>query len=291
MKKLSIFTPLLIMFNLGFAQLAWVEPDPTIATEKITIYVDLSKLDLSLEHNQKLFDNPGPMYIWTWRPKEHPIGHPLVNGEGEKAWQNSNEALKMTQAPEKGEKVWKYEMIPTEFYEVAASAVYSNGLSFLVKPKNGGGYGDPDIKSNDINLAINPPKTDKGAVYLFPSVVLDDEIATFVYDNAAEKKATMSNLSPSEELYVYIKATAIDTATQVVTTYQPSSFFQVPNNPNLKLENTSATQWKLYMIPRTFLNIPLTQKLQEIEFIVRKKNWSSDDDSSADKPKVKIGCN
>lgn len=291
MKKISAILALIATANISMAQLAWIEPEPTLANEPITIYVDLSKLDLSLEHNQKLFENAGPMYIWTWRPAEHPIGHPLVNGEGEKAWQNSNEALKMTAVPEKGPKVWKYEMTPTEFYGVSASDVYTKGLSFLVKPKNGGGFGDPDIKSNDINLPVNPPKTDKGAVYLFPSVLLSDEIMTLTYDNAAEKKVTMRNLNPGEELYIFVKATAIDTTTQLVTIYQPSTFFQVPNNPKLRLENVSATQWKLYMIPRTFFNIPSTQTLQDIEFIVRKKNWSSDDDSSADKPKVEAGCN
>ncbi|MES2780420.1 MAG: hypothetical protein V4651_11035 [Bacteroidota bacterium] len=291
MKKIIYILSILGIIQSAAAQIAWVEPDPTIATSKITIYVDISKLDMSKENNQLLAANPGPMYLWTWKPFEFAAGSPKANGIGEKAWKNSNELLKMTPVPDKGPKVWMYEMIPTEFYEVSATQVYSTGISFLVKPKDGGGYGDPDIKSDDISIPITPPKTDKGAVYIFPSVALDTEIATIVYDNAAEKKATMKNLPANSELYVYLKATAKDTATGVITTYQPSSFFQVINNPNLKLENVSATQWKLYLIPKNLFGIPDNLVPQDIEILVRKKDWISDDDTSGDKPNIKFGCN
>jgi hypothetical protein len=292
MKKIigTIVTMLCIALN-SFAQVAWIDPDPTIATAKITIYVDLSKLDMSKDNNQRVANDPGPMYLWTWKPYEFAAGSPKANGTGEKAWKNSNELLKMTPVPDKGPKVWKYEMIPTEFYELTASQVYASGLAFLVKPKDGGGYGDPDIKTDDITIPVNPPKTSKGAVYNFPSILLQDEITTIVYDNAAEKKATMQKLDAGTELYVYLKATAKDTATGVITTYQPSSFFQVPTNPALRMQNISATEWRLYIIPRTFFGIPANLIPQDVEVLVRKKDWISDDDTSGDKPKVKFGCN
>lgn len=292
MKKILVVTAILLsIVTRSLAQVGWIEPDPTIATAQITIYVDLSKLDMSKEYHQLIAADPGPMYLWTWKPFEFGTGHPKANGSGEKAWKNSNELLKMTPAPDKGPKVWKYEMIPTEFYEVSASQVYTSGLAFLVKPKDGGGYGDPDVKTDDIIIPVNPPKTDKGAVYTFPSVLLENEITTLVYNNAAEKKATMQKLDPSTELYVYLKATAIDTATGNITIYQPSSFFQVTNNPALRLQNVSATEWRLYMIPRKFFGIPDNLIPQDVDILVRKKDWTSDDDTSGDKPKVKFGCN
>lgn len=289
MKKLGFIIGLLLAAVASHAQLAWVEPDPTIATEKITIYVDLSKLDLSLDHNQRLFDNAGPMYIWTWKPKELDAANPNVNGTGDKPWQNSNDALQMTPDPDKGAKVWKFEMTPTEFYGVSANEVYTNGLSFLVKPKNGGGYGDPDIKSNDINLPINPPKTDKGSVYMFPSAPLETQIVTLVYDNKADRKPGMQNLDAGTEIYAYLKATATDTA-GVTTVYQPTPFFQVPNNPNLKMTYVGNGQWKLYMIPRSFFGIAANQTITTVDIVVRKKNWVSDDDSASNKPVVEFGC-
>jgi hypothetical protein len=290
MRKLLFTICILGIAVKAMSQAAWIEPVPTLATEKITIYVDLDKLDMSLDHNKLLAADPGPMYFWTWKPFEFPTGSPKVNGLGEKPWKNSNDLLEMTPAPDKGPKVWKFEMVPTEFYEVTATQVYASGLAFLVKPKDGGGYGDPDVKSNDLTIPITPPKTDKGAVYQFPTVMLGEEITTIVYDNGAEKKATMQNLDPSAELFVYLKATAMDTATAVVSTYQPSSFFQVPNNPNLKMKFEGSGKWKFYMIPNEFFGIPGTQQLVDLEILVRKKDWLSDDDTSGDKPKPKFGC-
>jgi hypothetical protein len=213
-----------------------------------------------------------------------------VNGTGEKPWKNSNDLLQMTLAPDKGPKVWMYEMVPTEFYELTATQVYASGLAFLVKPKDGGGYGDPDIKTNDLIIPITPPKTDKGAVFQFPTKIVGNEITTIVYDNLAEKKATMQNFSPSEDLYVYLKATAKDTATAVITSYQPSPFFQVPNNPKLQMKYEGNGKWKLYMIANDFFGIPPTQQLVDMEILVRRKNWVSDDDTSGDKPKPEFGC-
>jgi hypothetical protein len=290
MKKLLYILMALCASVNAFAQAAWIEPTPTIATEKITIYVDLSKLDMSQETNQRLVADPGPMYIWTWKPFEFPVGSPKVNGTGEQPWKSSNELLKMTPAPDKGEKVWMYEMIPTEFYEVTATQAYAAGLSFLVKPKDGGGYGDPDIKTNDFNIPIVPPKTDKGAVYQFPKTLLADEITTIVYDNASEKKPTMQNLTSDTVLYAYLKATAKDSASGVVTVYEPSKFFAVVSNPNLLMPYAGGTQWKLSLIPRQFFGVPANLEMVDMTIWIRKRDWASDNDTSGDKPVPEFGC-
>ncbi|MEZ5172923.1 MAG: hypothetical protein R2850_05325 [Bacteroidia bacterium] len=52
--------------------------------------------------------------------------------------------------------VYSYTMVPTEFYEVDAATVYENDIKFLVKPKDGGGYGIPS-KSEDLTFEVNPP--------------------------------------------------------------------------------------------------------------------------------------
>ncbi len=293
MKKLILSLATLFYSITAFTQVAWVEPDPTIATEKITIYVDLNKLDLSLEHNALLLANPGPMYIWTWKPYEWPVGTPKTNGLGEKPWQNSNDLLQMTPAPEKGEKVWKYEMVPTEFYEVPASQVYASGIALIVKPKNGGGYGDPDIKTNDLSIPINPPKTDKGALYSFPSVLLEDEITTIVYNNAAEQKPSMQNLPSTTKLYMHLKATAKDSATGVVTTYEPYKLLQVLNKPHLLLQYTSPNTWTYGNIIQDYFNFPPTAIPIDMEMRIVKEGWTSDDDTGGNfgkVPLVKFGC-
>jgi hypothetical protein len=271
------------------AQTAWIEPDPTDVTQKIRIYVDLNRLDKGLEHNQLLIDNPGPFYIWTWKPFEHPTGTPKANGEGEKPWKNSNELLKMTKDDTKGEKVYYYEMTPTEFYEVSAAKVYADGISFLLKPKDGGGYGDPDVKSNDFNLTVTPPKTDKGTLYPFPSVLLGNHITTITYDNTLEKKVSMQNLADGDA-YLYLKATIKDTASGLLKTIEPSKFLMVQDNPQLEMKKSADGKFRLRMVPDRFFNVPAGHVLTEIEMIVRKKNWNSVADQIAETVKYKCGC-
>lgn len=293
MKKLIHKVSLLCMFFVALhgstkAQIAWIEPDPTIVTDTIKLYIDLDKLDVSKEHNVLLQAHPGPFYIWTWSPFEHPVGSPKVNGEGEKPWKNSNEILKMEKDDSKGPKVYFYKMVPTDFYEVDAATVYSKGINFLVKPKDGGGYGDPDVKSTDMILAVKPPKLDKGTLYSFPSTILQDKLNCIIYDNSIEKKVTMQNLADGEAL-LYIKATIEDTA-GVQSFIEPSKFLQLQNNPKLVMKKDATGKFKLYMIPDQFLNIPAGSTLKEIELTVRKKIWAGGADQIDNREKYKAGC-
>jgi hypothetical protein len=289
MKKILLAILLLINVEFVLAQAAWIDPDPTNVTQTIRLYVDLDKLDKSIEHNQLLLANPGPFYIWTWSPFEHPVGSPKVNGEGERPWQNSNEILKLTKDDTKGPNVYYYEMIPTEFYEVSAADVYAKGINFLVKPKNGGGYGDPDIKSTDFILAVNPPKTDKGTLYPFPSVILEDKLLAIIYDNSIEKKVSMQNLADGDAL-LYIKATIEDTVTLATSTIEPSKFLQLQNNPKLTMKKDASGKFKLYMIPKQFLNIPNGSVIKEIELTIRKRSWAGGADQIDQRVKFKGGC-
>lgn len=289
MKKILLILSIVFStINLVNGQAAWIEPDPTIVTSTIRLYVDLDKLDPSLEHNTLLKAHPGPFYIWTWSPFEHPTGSPKVNGEGEKPWKNSNEILKMTKDDTKGPNVYYYEMIPTEFYEVSASDVYSKGISFLVKPKDGGGYGEPDVKSNDLVIPVSPPKLDKGTLYPFPSSILQNQLTCIIYDNAIEKKVTMQNLADGDAL-LYIKATVEDTATSVTSTIEPSRFLQLQNNPKLTMKKDASGKFKIYMIPNQFFNIPAGSVLKEIELTVRKRSWAGGADQIDERVKYK-GC-
>jgi hypothetical protein len=284
----NILTTIFICLGIQtFAQLAWVEPVPTIATEKITIYVDLSKADMSNANIAALVAYEGPLYLWTWKPAELPGTNPRANG----TWANSNEALQMTKAPDKGPQVWKFEMIPTEFYGVTPAEVYSNGLAFLVKAKDGSG--SPEKKTDDITLAIEPPVTDKGSLYNFPSILLKDEITTLVYDNAVEKKPSMQNLPANTQLYIYLKATARDTVSGVIGTYEPYRLLQTLGKPNLLLRNVGSSKWTYGLIVQQFFNFPPTAVPIDLEMRVVKENWASDNDTGGNFPKLKIvefGC-
>lgn len=289
MKKILFAILLLVSTKFVSGQAAWIEPDPTDVTKTIRIYVDLDKLDATKEPTARLLADPGPYYMWTWSPAELPVGNPKVNGEGERPWQNSNEILKLTKDDTKGPKVYYYEMVPTEFYEVSAAVVYEKGINFLVKPKNGGGYGDPDTKSEDITIAVNPPKTDKGTLYPFPSIIKQDKLVAIIYDNSKETKATMQNLGENDVL-LYMKAYVEDTATAVISTIEPSKFLQLQNNPKLAMKKDATGKFKIYMIPDKFFNIPAGSVLKELELTIRKRAWASGADQIDQRIKFKGGC-
>jgi hypothetical protein len=268
-----------------FGQANWIEPENPDVTKKIRIYVDLTKTT-----NRSCADSTGPFYIWTWLPKEHPVGHPLRNGSGEKEWQNSNEALKMTNDAAKGPLVWYYEMVPTEFYEVPASEVYKKGISLLVKTKNGGGYGAPDVKTEDLIFTIEPPKTDRGAIYSAPSSMALNEVANIIYDNNFELNDSMANVS-NDDLYAWVSASIKDTATSITRTFAPSSFFNVASNPDLKLIKVDAKKYRLSFIPSKLFNVTSNKEvITQIEVTVRRGNYTGPNDKSEAQPKLKFAC-
>ena len=91
---------LLFLFSIGLKAQVSTEPSEDIKPdEPLKIIVDISKLDASLDHVvnlQTAAADGEDLYIWTWSPAEHPVGHPLTNGLGAQAWKNSNDSLKMT---------------------------------------------------------------------------------------------------------------------------------------------------------------------------------------------------
>ena len=280
---------LLITFSLlsakVFGQASWIEPENPDVTKPIRIYVDLTKTT-----NTSCKDSTGPFYIWTWNPKEHPLGHPLVNGTGEKSWQNSNEALKMTNDATKGPLVWYYEMTPTAFYEVPAADVYKKGISLLVKTKNGGGYGAPDVKTEDLTFTIEPPKTDRGSMYATPSAMIQNEIVNLIYDNQKEINPGMQNLV-NEELYMLVTATIKDTVTGVIRTFAPSTFLNVSQNADLKLVFDGSGKYRLSFIPNKLFNITSSNDLvTQVELVVYKKLYTGPSDRSDGQPKIKFSC-
>ncbi|MEX1189008.1 MAG: hypothetical protein WED33_07100 [Bacteroidia bacterium] len=284
-KIFSIIGFLLVSTNLTFGQAVTSEPtEYTDPTTEVKIIVNLGLLDQTLEHTQLLLQaaNDGlDMYIWTWKPFEFPAGSPKANGEGAQAWKNSNELLKMTM---ESDLVYSYTMIPTEFYEVDAATVYGEDIFFLIKPKDGGGYGDPDIKSEDLTLEINPPNVARTVVYGFPSSPLQDDIFRIVYDNYREDKVSMQNLE-ADQCYVFLEVTLTDGST-----ITPSGFFQVGNNPDLQMKLIEPGIFEIIMIPEVYFNLQPGQKIDKVKAIVMKKNFLSGADRVDDDYIVDMAC-
>ncbi len=285
MKNL-IYSLLFCLFSsTAFAQVSWIEPESPDVTQPIKIYIDLSKTT-----NTSCATLPGPFYIWTWLPKELPTGNSKVNGLGDKPWKNSNDVLKMTKDETKGPQVWYYEMIPTQFYEVDANEVYSKGISFLAKPKDGGGYGAPDLKTEDQIIAVSPPKLTRSYIYQLPATVLTNEITTIFYNNPVDTNVGMKNLEDGDA-YLWIKCSGTDTLTGAPVVYQPSTFFDAGDNPNLLMKKDPLTgKFYLNMIPSIFFGMSPTFKAKDMECTVRKKLYNTTADRTTDQPKIKFGC-
>ena len=127
MKK-QLLSALVLLFLGGssaFAQKVWTDPVEPVATDSVTIYVDLTQMDC-----QSLVGEAGPMYMWSWNPADPPA---VPGGNGD--WSDSNEEMIMVND---GPNIWKKTILPTDFYGVDAATVYENDISFLVKAKDGG---------------------------------------------------------------------------------------------------------------------------------------------------------
>lgn len=237
-------------------------PDPN---DSLVLIVDLKLLDNSIEHVQNLIDDANAgmgVYIWTWNPYEFPAGHPKRNGTGSQEWKSSNDTLQMT---DMGDLVYKYTFGPTlaEWYEVDAADVYARGLSFLVKPKDGGGYGDPDRKSEDINIAIDPPAAIRNPAWMFPARPLLDDIITITYENFREDTTYLQDLQPGE-VYLYMECTTTDGTVHRVTNY-----FQTPTNPDLEMPYVDEGVFRMRFNPRQRFGLPADAEVEQWNFRLR----------------------
>jgi hypothetical protein len=283
------------IFNSIIAMLAVVVASAQVSSEpaeninpadSVKIIVDLDQLDITQDYVQNLIadaDAGLDLFIWTWKPAEHPAGHPLVNGLGGAAWKNSNPALMMTK---EANHVYSYTMVPTEFYEVDAGTVYQEDIHFLVKPKDGGGYGDPDRKSGDLVLKIDPPATDRPPVFNFPSNLGQDDVLTVVYENWRETKASMQNLHP-DSAYIDAQCKLVSGSTIKI----PENYFMdITQYPQAKMVEVEEGVFEWVIIPERYFNLQPGQEIEEIIIIVRKPTFAGGNERIENALDVTIKC-
>jgi hypothetical protein len=163
------------------------------------------------------------------------------------------------------DRIYSFTMIPTDFYGVDAAAVFTEDIHFLVKPKDGGGYGDPDRKSTDLVFEINPPSIEKEVVYSFPSNALQDDFIRIVYDNYRDTLAAMQNIVAGE-CYVHLKAVLTDGSV-----VQPSPYFSAGDNPDLEMKDLGTGTFEKTIIPEIFFGLQDGQKIDRLIAVVFKK--------------------
>ena len=248
------------------AQKVWTEPETDIDPEDtLKIYIDLSQMDCD-----KLLGTTDPVYLWSWMPADP------VNGNGD--WSNSNTDNEWESL---GNEIYRFTMIPTEFYGVDAQTVYDNDISFLAKSLDGGSGGDcsaggDENKTEDLMVAVDPPTGGLVKVFPFPSFADGDsmgitqkDVFTVFYDNSIEDKASMQNAG---DLYVY--PTAFDLNGN---TYRPATIANVGSTPSLQMtKNGTLYNWTIQ--PESLFNIPDGEVLDYIQLqIVKPVIVNSDD--------------
>ena len=271
MKKIVYSALLMAVAFVAKAQVSTEPPSNINPDDSLKIIVNLDQLDGTQEYVQNLIadaDAGLDIYIWTWKPVEHPAGHPLVNGVGGSPWKNSNDTLVMKK---EAEHVYSYKMVPTDFYGCDAALVYKEDIHFLVKPKDGGGYGDPDRKSGDLKVAVDPPATERDPVYGFPTAIAEDDILTIVYENDRETKTSMQNLD-ADSAYVHAECKLVS---GTVVKYPPNYFDDPSGYPAAKMTLVDADEniFNHYMVPREYFNLSATEEIDEIKIVIRKPEW------------------
>jgi len=267
--KLTYITTLLFLcwsFG-GYAQVTTDPAKDIDPTKELKIIVDIAAFSSSDDFVLNLQDSAAAgadMYIWTWMPAEHPAGHPLVNGIGAEAWKNSNDSLRMTK---EGSSVYSYTMVPTEFYEVDAQTVFDKDISFLVKTKDGGGFGDPDTKSPDLSIKVDPPKLERDPAFLFPAKFGKDDVVMLEYDNNEEEVPGMQNLHP-DSAYIFVEALLSDSTTVRIA----QNNFTVGSFPELKVDQVPGEPgiFRKFIIPSQFFNIPDNLGLIRLTLFIQK---------------------
>jgi len=282
MKRHLILFGALLFSAISFAQVT-SEPEVVEPADSVKIIVDLS-----MTSNEWFIMDwvalDCTMYIWTWKPAEHPAGHPLENGIGSTAWKNSNPALRMKK---EAEGIYSYTLVPTDFYEVDAATVYAEDIHFLIKPKDGGGYGDPDNKTEDLMLAVDPPISIKDPGFIFPNSFNPDDLISVVYEY--DREDTTNNrmvwaqededaygipkgpLGP-DDVYIFAECTTADSSV-----YFFANNFTVDQFPELKMEYIGEGVYEKLLVPSDFFEpiIPAGSDIAEIRFVIQRRLfWS-----------------
>ncbi len=259
MKKFILFNIILTAFTTVFAQKGWITPDPVNLDDSITIWVDIKKCE-----RQQLAGSTDPLYMWTWAPKEHPVGHPLHNG----TWGASNDALRFTSA---GNDIWFYRMIPTKFYECTKADLYSKGINLLLKKKDGTGtVSGGEDKTEDITIKIDMPVSGPKKFFPFPGLVLKDtlsvspeDVLSITYDRNLETNDTLRDKS---DFYCVVKARYGTGSTEYIYFVDGDKLTAADKNisalvPQMLMKDIGGGKFRFSFIPDKFFESKNPSKL------------------------------
>ena len=231
--------------NGGFA---WLDPAIPDVTDSVYIYINVA----ADPNCATLTGSAGPLYVWTWSPAA------VDNQLG--SWDNSDEGMIMQHV---SDDVWRFGLIPTEFYGVEAADVYDLGLCFLAKEKNGGSGGDcgaggGEFKTTDIWLEVPAAFVPERKVRSFPDVVEGDtlysrrdDVFTLSYNQNLEEN---EGLVGESEFYVFPRAIGDNGSLySVVSPFNANTICFNDDNANLlRMATEGDSRHQFSIIPEEF---------------------------------------
>ncbi|MEL6866971.1 MAG: hypothetical protein AAFP19_21280 [Bacteroidota bacterium] len=255
----------------GAGGLAWIDPAVPDVNDSVYIYIDVSK-DPNCTN---LVGSEEPLFIWTWSPVS-----PAEAKQG--MWNNSGDDAMMEQVD--GD-IWRFGMIPTEYYGAEAEEIYARGFCFLAKQRDGGSGGDcndggEEFKSTDMHLSVPSPFVTQRKVYSYPEPVegdtllsRSDDVFTLFYNNRVESKETMINV---DEMWIYFRLEGDDGVE-----YSYSTLFDVGNNPELMMQNDGNNLFSFSFIPDDFLAGVLPEGVKAHRLRLQLLRWPFNDTDDA----------
>ncbi|MDD2277504.1 MAG: hypothetical protein PHD06_01235 [Bacteroidales bacterium] len=278
MKRL-IFASIIALFSYsGYSQIcgslivSTIPEEPT-ATDEITLTVKFT----CPEYEQWGVED---IYLWVWTDKtDQPSGLPdmfpgaddvqPLNGLGDQAWKNSNPYLKMEKI---GDNTYQYVFTPTIMFKLNPSDLRSMG--FLCKPKDGGGYGDPDMKTEDQELVFKSLTFIEDLGRTFPATVSANDIITIYFNQKIADDATFAAYTGNLLLTIrpYVDNTPagpemVFSATKTMNGNIPEHKVTLLPNEHLDLSNLSEGQ-KVNKLIYYFHNQLKTLKSEEFTKIL-----------------------
>jgi len=263
MKKIIYSIICLFIAEFAFGQAAYVLPSPTGADEPLTIYIDVSQTTYTGLKDRLIAypEEVNNVYIWTWQPADN-------GGNGQ--WNSSSENRKMEHV---SGLLFKYTIIPTEFYGVSGPQLFSRGISCLAKLKDGNALPDipQEAKTEDLNITIIPKLCDD-KYCIFPEIGKAEDYISITYNNNIELDPNLQNLGSDE---VYLHAVIRGNTAFNIYPYVPVA--QAASTPALKMKPVAGRpgEFRLTILPEEFFGeiVPDTQTMRELRFYVVKPGY------------------
>lgn len=265
MKQTLLTAALLVCAHALFAQIAYVTPSPTGATDVMTLYIDIGQSQEGSQNNaikSMLADHPtDAVFLWAWQP-----GAPVA-GNGD--WDASNEAMELTH---EGGMLYSMTFVPTDFFGVDGPTFFAQGISCLAKLSDGNAYDgeyDGEAKTEDLHVDIIPKLCDD-LVCVFPEIGEPTDYIHITYDNSVELNAELQNIDP-DQVYLYMEV-----KTGPFTSYIYSSIEETTSTPELKMEQVIGEPdlYRLVILPEDFFTIPEGETITQLYFYVLTPGFS-----------------